>query len=115
MSVLRMARSAVGAGGTVVSVSVDELLPDVGSVVPAGGATVAVFTRFPAAPALTVPLSVSVTLWPTARFNPVQAPVPELYVPVFAVKTGLVIAAGTASVTVMLVTVDGPLLVTVIV
>src|SRR5438034_631638 len=107
-----MARSACGVS---VSVSVELLLAGFGSIVPDGGATEAVFTKLPVAVALTVPASVRVMLWPVARLSPVHAPVPELYVPVLGVNTGLRIVAGTASVTVTLETVLGPRLLTVIV
>src|SRR5260221_13813898 len=56
-----MARSAEGAA---VSVSVELLLPGVGSVVPAGAFTVAVFTRFPDAEASAVPVTVKTTELP---------------------------------------------------
>ena len=65
-SVLVIDRFAVG---TNVSVSVAELLPGVGSVTPAGGATVAVLTRLPVADADTVPVTVNVTDAPTGRFT----------------------------------------------
>ncbi len=50
-SVLVMARSATPAG---VSVSVAVLLAAAGSVIPPGGVTVAVLTRFPVAPGRTL-------------------------------------------------------------
>ena len=50
-----------------VSVSVAELLPGVGSVVPIGTVTVAEFTSVPVAVEATVPVTVKVALPPTAR------------------------------------------------
>ena len=54
-SVLVMERSATPTG---VSVSVEELLPGSGSVVPPGAVTATVFARFPVAPGLSVAASV---------------------------------------------------------
>jgi hypothetical protein len=60
-----------------VSVSVAELLAGVGSVTPAPVATVAVFTRFPVAPALIAAFTVYVTLPPAGRFTvALMLPVP---------------------------------------
>src|SRR5437763_939474 len=56
-----MARSADGAG---VSVSVEVLLPGVGSLVPPGTLTVAVFTRFVFAAGDAVPVTVKTTEFP---------------------------------------------------
>src|SRR5580765_8958324 len=55
--------------GDSVSVSVALLLPGVGSVIPPAGATVAVFTSEPVAPAPTVQLAVKVTLPPLGRLT----------------------------------------------
>src|SRR5438094_584566 len=69
LSSLVTARSAVGVS---VSVSVAVLLPGVGSVTPAGGATVTVIVRDPIAAATIVPLSVMLTLCPLARLSPLH-------------------------------------------
>ena len=61
-----MPRSGWGAN---VSVSVALLLKRLGSVTPAGGATLAVLERVPVAPAATVPESVYVAVPPTARLT----------------------------------------------
>ncbi len=61
-SVLVTARSACGEPELV---SVDELFPGVGSEVPPGGVTVAVFTRAPVVAAGTVPVMVKVAVAPT--------------------------------------------------
>ena len=53
-----MVKSAVGATATMVSVSVDVLLAGVGSLVPAGGATLAVLTSVPVALGLSVAVTV---------------------------------------------------------
>src|SRR5438093_1586830 len=107
-----MLRSACGVS---VSVSVPLLLPGVGSVAPVGGDTVAVLLRLPVAVGSIVPLRVRVMLWPLARFSPLQTPVLLLYVPVLGVKLGFRIVAGTLSVTVTLLSVLGPLFITVMV
>jgi hypothetical protein len=65
-SVFVIARSAWAAS---VSVSVAELFPANGSVTPAGGATVAVFTTVPVAAVLMVADTVYVTLPPTGRLT----------------------------------------------
>src|ERR1700730_13670360 len=65
-SVLVICRSATGAG---VSVSVAELLPGVGSVVPTGTVTVAVLTRLPTAVELMLATIVKVAVPPTARLT----------------------------------------------
>ena len=51
-------------------------LPGMGSVVPAGGATVTVLVSVPVAFGSIVPVSVMVTLWPLARLSPLQSPLP---------------------------------------
>src|SRR4051794_34095754 len=117
-----MLRSATGA---TVSVSVELLLPGVGSVVPAGGVTVAGLTRLPGADARAVPGTVKTTrltapaavLTVAARLFP--EPLPPLVtaaVPVvLEVQETLVRVAGTASATLAPTTLLGPALVTVIV
>jgi hypothetical protein len=57
------------------SVSLSLLLDGTGSLTPTGGSTVTEFTTSPAAPGSTVPSSVSVTFWFTARLRPVHSPV----------------------------------------
>lgn len=60
------------------SVSVAELLPGIGSVVPLGTVTVAVFASVPVAFAATVAVNVYVTVAPTAMFTVSEIlPVPE--------------------------------------
>src|SRR3989442_1892871 len=69
-----MARSASGVS---VSVSVAELLDGLGSVVPAGGSTVAVLANEPVALGLISVVNVKVTVALTGRFTVVaRAPVP---------------------------------------
>src|SRR5713101_5581264 len=65
-SALVICRSATGAG---VSVSVAELLPGVGSVVPAGDVTVAVLTRLPVAAESILAMTVKVAVPPTPRLT----------------------------------------------
>src|SRR5581483_10093937 len=110
-SLLVRARSALGVS---VSLSVSLSLVLLVSVTPAGGLTVAVLLSVPVAVGSTVPLTVSVMLWPLARLRPVQTPVAAVYTPVLGVKVGLRMVAGTLSTTFRLLTVLGPLLVTVI-
>jgi hypothetical protein len=117
-----MTKSATGAG---VSVSVELLLPGVGSVVPAGGVTVAVLTRFPVAEASTVPLTVKTTELPapagtlTVAARLLPDPLPPLLMlapPVtLLVQVTLVKFAGSVSATIAPTALLGPLLVTVIV
>src|SRR5438874_1399040 len=117
-----MARSATRAG---VSLSVDELLPGVGSVVPAGGVTVAVLTRLPVSDASVVPVTVKTTELPTplATFTVAARLLPEPVAPlvtealpvVLDVQVTPVSPAGIASATLAPVTLLGPLLVTVMV
>src|SRR6516164_907658 len=71
-SVLVRARSAWGVR---VSVSLSLLLARLGSVTPAGGATLAVLVRVPVAAGSMVPVSVMVTDCPAARLSPLQIPV----------------------------------------
>jgi hypothetical protein len=111
-SVLTIERSAVG---DKVSESVAVLFAAVGSVTPAGGAIVAMFTRTPVADAAIVPVTVNVTDAPTGRFTealmlplPLAGQVPPavpLHVHVVPVNV-----AGIVSVTVAAVTADGPVL-----
>src|SRR5438552_3414375 len=115
-----MARSAVMLG---VSVSVEVLLPGVGSVVPTGVVTVAVLTRLVVSEASVVPVTVKTTELPTpeamlivaARLLPLPvAPlVTEADPVVDEVQVTLVKPAGNVSATVAPVTLLGPLLVTV--
>ncbi len=116
-SVLVIDRSAVGVS---VSVSVAELFAGVGSVTPAGGATVAVLTSVPVAAAEIDPLTVNVTEAPTGRFTealmlplPLAGHVPPA-APVHVQVTPLN-AAGIVSATVAAVTADGPAFVATIV
>ena len=67
------------------SVTVELLSVGSGSVTPAGGRTVAVFTSKPVAAAGTVPESVNTTVPPVANAGPVQIPVTGSYVPLFTV------------------------------
>src|SRR4051812_5919946 len=109
-----IARSACGA---IVSVSVAELLPVLGSVVPAGGVTVAVFVSVPVAAGLSVPVTTMRTPLPACRFTvrlmllPVPLGVPQLaFAPLTLaqVQVTLVSAAGTVSVIATPVTSLGP-------
>ena len=85
-----------------------------GSVTSGGGATVAVFTSSPVAPAGTVPVSVNTTDAPVASAGPVQMPVPGSYVPTFTVSSTSSSAGVVVSMPVKLSIVVGPWLVTVI-
>ena len=116
-SVLVIDRSAVGMS---VSVSVAELLPGVGSVTPAGAATVAVLTRLPVADALIVAVTVNVAEAPTGRSTvALMLPLPlagQVAPPVAEhVHVVPVRAAGMMSATVAAVTAEGPVLVATIV
>src|SRR5438105_1571938 len=104
-----MDRSACGVS---VSVSLALLLALFGSVTPAGGDTVAVFTSLPVTAGLMVPVTLSVMRWPVARVRPVHRPVPLVYVPVLGVKAAPRRPGVPVSVRVRLVMVLGPLLVT---
>ena len=103
------------------SVSVALLLPGVGSVVPPGGATVAVFDQDPVALADTVPVSVNVAVPPTSRLTgALMLPLPIRGTA--AARRGRrrsrsrrLIVAGSVSATVAPVTALGPLLVATIV
>src|SRR5262245_60477310 len=110
------------ARGVRLSVSVAVLLPGVGSVTPAGGATVAVLTREPVADGLTWTVYVNVTVAPTGRLTvvarapapfagPVTAPPPVKSV---AAQLADVTPAGRASDTLAPVTALGPVLLTTI-
>src|SRR5580658_6173724 len=109
-----MARSADGAG---VTVTVDVLLVGLGSVVPAGGVTVAVFTRLPVSDANAVPVTVKTTELPApaamftvdARLLPLPVAV-VLDVQVTPVSNAEIVSATLAPVTLL-----GPTSVTVIV
>ena len=83
------------------------------SVTPEGGATVTVLVSVPVAFGSTVPATEMLMVWPLARFSPLQTPVPASKLPVPGVQFAPI--SGTASVSVTLLTVLGPLLVTVIV
>src|SRR4026208_719382 len=106
--------------GVNVSVSVAELLPGFGSVVPAGGVTVAVLTRVPVALADILQVTVKITEPPKGIFTdalilpePEAGPVaPPAYT---AVQLAEVIKAAKLSVTVAPVALLGPLLLTVMV
>ena len=110
-SVFVIARSAVGVR---VSVSVAELFAGVGSVTPPGTAMAAVFTRFPTAEALSVPVTVNVADAPTGRFTkPLMLPEPltaghDAPPEVAHVHVTPLKATGIVSVTVAEVTADGP-------
>src|SRR5438477_167282 len=74
-SLLLTCRSATGAGA---SVSGEESSLEAGSVVPAGGLTVAVLTRSPVKPEGTSAVTVKVTVAPEARsIRASTSPVPE--------------------------------------
>ena len=112
-SVLVIDRSTCGVNG---SLSVAELLPATGSVTPAGTATVAVLLMLPVAPAVTVPLTVYVTVAPTGRLTvslieplpePAQLPPGRLR---HKSRSVPVSDAGRGSVTVAPTTADGPAL-----
>ena len=84
--------------------SVAVLLPGVGSVVPAGGVTLAVLLRLPVAEAEMFAVTVNVAVAPFARLTVVlMSPVP-LVTPQLAagahVQVALLMPAGSASVTV---------------
>src|SRR5438477_475121 len=121
-SVLVMARSETREA---VSVSVALLLLVLGSVVPAGAVTVAVFTRLPVAAGLAVPVTVKTTELPapaamlTVALRLLPKPLPPLVteaVPVvLEVHVTPVRLAGRVSATVAPMTLLGPLLVTVMV
>ena len=107
------------ATGLRVSVSVAVLSAPSGSVTPAGGVTVAVFTSVPVAFGATVPSTVTTALAPTARSRfKATLPVPDT-VPHAApgdgahVQVAPEITAGTTSVSEAAVTADGPSLTTV--
>ena len=112
-SVLVIDRSAVGFN---VSVSVAELFAGVGSVTPAGTATVAVLTRVPVAVATTVAEIVNVAVAPTGRSTVVAMlplPLPAAHDPPPAgthVHVTPLNDAGIVSVTVAADTADGPAL-----
>ena len=106
-----IARSAVGVNE---SVSVAELFAGVGSVTPPGTAMAAVFTRFPTAEALIVPVTVNVADAPTGRFTkPLMLPEPlaaghDAPPLVEHVHVTPLSDAGIVSVTVAAVIADGP-------
>jgi hypothetical protein len=111
-SVLVIDRSPVGVS---VSVSVAELLPGVGSVTEAGTATDAVFAKLPVAVVEMVEVSVNVAVPPGARVTEaLMLPLPDAghVEPAEAAQVQFVPdkMAGTVSVTVAAVTVDGPAL-----
>src|SRR2546426_337996 len=108
------ARSAVE---VMVSVSVAELLPEVGSVVPPGAATGAVFARDPVAEEFTVALMVNVAVPPARRLTEAEmSPEPEAGQLEPAEATHVQVMAWSfeekVSVTVAPVTSEGPLFVT---
>ena len=95
------------------SVSVAELFPGVGSVVPTGAAIVAVFARDPTAVETIVPVAVNVAVPPTARStDALMLPLPEAgqLEPGDGVQVQLTPArvAGNVSATVPPVIADGP-------
>jgi hypothetical protein len=96
-----------------VSVSVAELLPEAGSVIPAPTETVAVFASDPVAPGATVPLTVNVAVPPTGRSTEaLMLPLPDAghAAPPLAahVHVAPVNAAGNVSVTLDAGAADGP-------
>ena len=101
--------------------SVAELLPGTGSMVPAAASTVAVFTSDPVADADSVAVSVNVATPPTGRSTVVSIePVPEPVVHTppddpTQVQLAPISVLGTVSTTCAPTTVDGPALATVIV
>src|SRR5262245_47547554 len=112
-----MDRSAWGVSA---SLSLALLLPGVGSVTPAGGATVAVLTRAPVADGLTCTVKVKLTVALTGRSTvvaraprplagPVTLPPPLLAV---TVQLALVTPAGSESETLAPMTALGPSLLT---
>jgi len=109
-SVLVIDKSAVG---TSVSVSVAVLLPGVGSVVPPGRATLAVFANDPVAPAEIVPVSVNVAVpldsnVTVALIDPEPAAVHDEPGDAAHVHVTAESVPGVVSVTVAPVTTDGP-------
>lgn len=103
------------------SMSVEELLPGVGSVTPLGAVTVAVFEMLPVADDTTVPVTTNVTVPLTAR-STVVAILPDPLAAAHAfgevavhVQVTAVSAAGNVSATKAPVTIAGPLFVTTIV
>jgi len=106
-------RSALGVS---VSVSVELLLPPVGSVTPTGAVTVAVLPSVPVSDWLMVRVSRKPSVSPVASVPVVKLtmPVPELKVAPFVAETK-VVPVGKRSLTVAPVMVLGPLLVTMIV
>ena len=104
-----------------VSVSVALLLAGSVSVAPLPAATVAVFTRSPVASGAIVPAMVIVSMLPGGRLAPTlpiglrtALRLPQLAPPVATqVTVGLVIAAGSSSLRLTSVAVDGPALLTV--
>ncbi len=81
LSVLTTDRSPVGFRSFS---SVEELLPGVGSVQPAGGVTVAVLVSLPVAEASMKPVTVKVAVPPASRFTSTleMLPVPLVALPV---------------------------------
>jgi hypothetical protein len=109
-SVLVTTRSAVGVNE---SVSVAELLPEAGSVMPAPTETVAVLVSEPVAPGATVPLTVNVAVPPTGRSTEaLMLPLPDAghVAPPLTeqVHVAPVSAAGNVSVTFDAGAADGP-------
>ncbi len=76
VALLTVSDTAKSAWDVMVSVSVALLLAELGSVIPTGR-TVTVLLIVPVALGLIAPLSVMLRLWPFARFNPLQSPLPE--------------------------------------
>src|SRR5262249_25143721 len=108
-----MARSAWGVS---VSVSMALSLPGLGSVVPAGGTTVAVLLNGAVALGSIVPVSVKATVAPLARLGRLLRHTPgATSTNPGRPKTGFNRAAGIVSVKVTPLTVSGPKLVTTIV
>ncbi len=96
------------------------LSPGTGSVTPAGGATVAVFTIDPVSPGGTVPVTEKVAVAPegndtSASMLPAPDPVPHVPAPLVQVQVKPPSGAGSTSCTRAFVTSLGPALVTTIV
>src|SRR5262249_5351644 len=114
---VRVLVSVTSADGVIGVVSVDVLLPGSGSVVPAGGVTVAVFVSVPVAAGLTVAVTVKVTAPPTGRFtvvamSPAPPAVPQVAVPAVVAQVHITFwrnaGPGNVSMTVAPTTLVGP-------
>src|SRR5262249_4861015 len=91
---VRVLASVTSADGVIVVLSVDVSFVGSGSVVPAGGVTVAMFVSVPVAAGFTVALTVKVTAPPTGRFtvvamSPAPLAVPQVAVPAVVARVQL--------------------------